>query len=206
MSYVLAACSARDGEFNHRDLHHHLAGRSVPHLLLHRAGTLLALLPAAALAAFRRELDPGAAVGVSSPFARPAGAPDAAREARFALSAALAGGDELSRYGDHAHSPFMPRTLSEARELVGRILGPLADYDETHGTSLLASLEAFLAANRSWQRAAADLVVHKQTLVYRMRRVEELTGRHLDRTEDVAELWLALRAREAAGAALVGER
>jgi purine catabolism regulator len=39
--------------------------------------------------------------------------------------------------------------------------------------------------------------VHKQTLVYRMRRVEELTGRRLDRTEDVAELWLALRARDA---------
>lgn len=205
---VLAACASGAGELDHRDLHHHLAGRAVPHLLLHRGGTLLALLPAGAtaLAAFRRELDQGAAAGLSSPFARPAAAPDAAREARFALSAALASGEGLARYGDHAQSPFMPRTLSEARETVRRILGPLADYDEAHGTSLLASLDTFLGANRSWQRAAAELVVHKQTLVYRMRRVEELTGRRLDRTGDVAELWLALRARAAAGDELVRER
>ena len=57
----------------------------------------------------------------------------------------------------------------------------------------------FLSENRSWQRAAADLHVHKQTLVYRMRRVEELTGRRLDRTEDVAQLWFALQAAEALG-------
>lgn len=204
---VLAACSSPDDGIHHRDIHHLLAARDVPHLLLQRAGTLLALLPAgpSPVAAFRHELDPGAAAGLSSPFARPAAAPDAAREARFALSAALASGESLARYGDHAHSPFMPRTLSEAREIVRRILGPLADYDESHGTNLLASLEAFLGANRSWQRAAADLVVHKQTLVYRMRRIEELTGRRLDRTEDVAELWLALRAREATGTRLVGE-
>jgi DNA-binding PucR family transcriptional regulator len=32
-----------------------------------------------------------------------------------------------------------------------------------------------------------------------MRRVEELTGRRLDRTEDVAQLWFALQAAEALG-------
>jgi hypothetical protein len=32
-----------------------------------------------------------------------------------------------------------------------------------------------------------------------MRRVEELTGRRLDRSKDLAELWLALQAVEAAG-------
>ncbi len=69
---------------------------------------------------------------------------------------------------------------------------------------MLESLRAFLRENRSWQRAAAALSVHKQTLVYRMRRVEELTGRRLDSTEHVAELWIALRADEATGRALVG--
>ncbi|MHB1833417.1 MAG: helix-turn-helix domain-containing protein, partial [Solirubrobacteraceae bacterium] len=50
----------------------------------------------------------------------------------------------------------------------------------------------------SWQRAAKELYVHKQTLVYRMRRVEELTGRKLDDTASVAEFWLALRAMDVA--------
>jgi len=52
----------------------------------------------------------------------------------------------------------------------------------------------FLEHNRSWQRSAEILHVHKQTLVYRMRRVEELTGRSLREMSDVVQLWLGLRA------------
>ena len=55
----------------------------------------------------------------------------------------------------------------------------------------------FLQENRSWQRAADRLHVHKQTLVYRIKRIETLTGRSLSDTADVAELWLALQAAAA---------
>jgi purine catabolism regulator len=92
--------------------------------------------------------------------------------------------------------PFMPRTVAEAAAIVDRILGPLIEYDREHNADLVHSLEQFLRANRSWQRAAEPLFVHKQTLVYRMKRVEELTGRRLDDTGDVAELWLALQTLE----------
>jgi purine catabolism regulator len=205
---VLAACARSDSAVEHRDLHHRLGERGVPHLLLHRGGTLLVLLPATqvALAGLLRALDPGALAGASNPFDRPSRAADAAREARWALEGARTTGEQLVRYGERTLSPFMPRTLSEAHAIVGQVLGPLHDYDQAHGTDLLGSLATFLSANRSWQRAAAALRVHKQTLVYRMRRVEELTGRRLDRTEDVAELWLALRTREAAGSDLVRAR
>ena len=77
-----------------------------------------------------------------------------------------------------------------------RVIGPLLDYDRAHGTELVDSLRVFLNCNRSWQRAAKELFVHKQTLVYRMRRIEELAGRRLDCTADVAELWFALQAQE----------
>jgi PucR family transcriptional regulator, purine catabolism regulatory protein len=36
--------------------------------------------------------------------------------------------------------------------------------------------------------------VHKQTLVYRIRQIETMTGRDLSNTADVARLWLALEA------------
>jgi PucR family transcriptional regulator, purine catabolism regulatory protein len=62
----------------------------------------------------------------------------------------------------------------------------------------MRSLDAFLAHNRSWQRAASVLHVHKQTLVSRIRRIEVLTGRRLNETADVAELWLALQAHDVA--------
>jgi hypothetical protein len=73
---------------------------------------------------------------------------------------------------------------------------PTLEYDTEHSAELVHSLDEFLQANRSWQRAAKALFVHKQTLVYRMKRVEELTGRRLDDTGHVAELWFALRALE----------
>jgi len=36
--------------------------------------------------------------------------------------------------------------------------------------------------------------VHRQTLAYRIRRVEQLTGRQLRRVADLSELWLARQA------------
>lgn len=119
---------------------------------------------------------------------------EAVREARWSLASA---GDlrQLVRYGEQVNL-FLPGTVDEARAVVQRILGPLLRYDEEHGTSLLTSLQAFLENNRSWQRTSRTLTVHKQTLVYRMRRVEQLTGQHLNSTADVAVLWLALRAHD----------
>ncbi|WP_432103545.1 helix-turn-helix domain-containing protein [Streptomyces sp. bgisy091] len=69
-------------------------------------------------------------------------------------------------------------------------------YDEQHGTDAANSLEAFLRCRRSWQRTAAALNAHKQTVMYRMRRVEQITGRVLAQTSDLADLWLALQAGE----------
>ena len=41
-----------------------------------------------------------------------------------------------------------------------------------------------------------EVYCHRHTLRYRMRKVEELTGRDLSRAHDRIEFWLALRARE----------
>jgi purine catabolism regulator len=83
------------------------------------------------------------------------------------------------------------------------VLGQLLDYDEAHRSDLVATLRTFLEENRSWQRTSTRLHVHKQTLVYRVSRIETLTGRSLSDTGDVAELWLALQA--AAASALLEE-
>ena len=49
-----------------------------------------------------------------------------------------------------------------------------------------------LRHNRSWQLAAAELHIHKQTLGYRIRKIEQLTARGLTSTEHLAEWWFAL--------------
>jgi purine catabolism regulator len=76
------------------------------------------------------------------------------------------------------------------------VLGPIEDSDERYAGELLRSLEAFIEHNGHWERAAGDCYCHRHTLRYRIRRVEELTGRDLSRANDRVELWLALRAKE----------
>jgi len=71
---------------------------------------------------------------------------------------------------------------------------PLLRHDAEHGTDHVHTLRVMLAHDRSWQQSAAELHIHKQTLGYRIRKIEQLTGRGLARTEDLAVWWFALRA------------
>jgi purine catabolism regulator len=80
------------------------------------------------------------------------------------------------------------------------ILGPIEAGDGHYGGELMRSLEVFIECNGQWERAARALFCHRHTLRYRIRRVEELTGRSLSSARDRIEFWLALRGRELVGA------
>lgn len=183
-----------NGNCSDEDLSHELMQRELPHVMHRDADCLLALLSGddGAVDTLRGALS-HAPVGLSDVLRRSDRAPDAAREANWALAAAEKLERPLVRYGEST-SLFSPRTLGEAEGAVERVLGPLLAYDDEHSTELVHSLRVFLEENRSWQRSAGRLHVHKQTLVYRMGRVEELTGRNLRATSDVVELWMALEA------------
>lgn len=76
------------------------------------------------------------------------------------------------------------------------VLGKLQEYDEQNSSDLVKSLACFLEANGHWGEAAERLYVHRHTLRYRMKRVEEITGRDLGSSQDRMEFWLALKAKE----------
>jgi DNA-binding PucR family transcriptional regulator len=76
-----------------------------------------------------------------------------------------------------------------------RALGPLQDYAEHRSTDLLETLEVFMRIGLDRRSAADELHVHPNTLDYRLRRIEELTGFELSRPDDVAVLALALKHR-----------
>ena len=195
---VLAAFAAGEAG-TYPDLHLRLEEGGVPHLLSRRSGAFVALLPHVdrAVEALMEEVD--APVGLSDPVGTTARVADAHREALWALQGARTTGRRIVRYGEDAVSPFLPRDLDESRAIVRHILGPLLEYDAEHGAPLVTSLRTYLSHNRSLKATAEALHVHKQTVVYRMRRVEELTGRRLGHMEDVANFWLALRALDLLG-------
>ncbi|MFN8175693.1 MAG: PucR family transcriptional regulator ligand-binding domain-containing protein [Solirubrobacteraceae bacterium] len=76
------------------------------------------------------------------------------------------------------------------------ILGPIEASEGPYGGELMRSLEAFIEENGQWERAAKRLYCHRHTLRYRIRKVEEITGRSLSSARDRIEFWLALRGRE----------
>jgi purine catabolism regulator len=121
-------------------------------------------------------------------------------EARCALEAtSLSDGDapEVASHRDlGAFTLLLALQDDEAlRSYSDTLLAPI-EADGQYGDELLRSLEAYIEQNGQWERAARELYCHRHTLRYRIRRVEELTGRDLGSAHARIELWLALRARE----------
>jgi purine catabolism regulatory family protein/PucR-like helix-turn-helix protein/diguanylate cyclase with GGDEF domain len=79
------------------------------------------------------------------------------------------------------------------------LLGPIESGEGHYGGELMRSLEAFIECNGQWEAAARRLYCHRHTLRYRIRKIEELTGRDLASARDRIEFWLALRGRELVG-------
>jgi len=78
------------------------------------------------------------------------------------------------------------------------VLGPVEQGEGDYGDELLRSLDVFIEHNGHWEKAANALYCHRHTLRYRIRRVEQLTGRNFSNARDRIEFWLALRGRELA--------
>ncbi|MFF4280186.1 PucR family transcriptional regulator [Streptomyces kronopolitis] len=134
------------------------------------------------------------AVGLSAPTG-PMAAAHAYRQAEQALSVARRRGRTLVEHEDVAAGSVLPLLADDAvRAFADGLLRALREHDATGRGDLVASLRAWLARHGQWDAAAADLGVHRHTLRYRMRRVEEILGRSLDDADVRMELWLALKA------------
>jgi AcrR family transcriptional regulator len=136
-------------------------------------------------------------VGVSGPVQGPGGLAAVLDEARHmrALAALRPGPAQLVTI-DEIHSyVLLLATVPEGvrRAFRDRLLAPLHGYDAEHRSDLVHTLETFLDCSGSWSRCAAELHVHVNTLRYRIRRIEELTGRDLGTLENRVDLFLALR-------------
>jgi len=81
-----------------------------------------------------------------------------------------------------------------ASELVRVTLGGMLELPAVERDSLLATLEAFVEMSGSTSSAAARLFCHRNTVLNRLRRIEDMTQLSVSRADDLARMWLALRA------------
>lgn len=93
----------------------------------------------------------------------------------------------------------LPKSIEDAQRIFELNLGTLYTQDQSKNTRYIHTLKIFLENDRSWEKTSKILHIHKQTLVYRIQKIEDMTQRKLNSTSDIVELWMALKAGEILG-------
>ena len=88
------------------------------------------------------------------------------------------------------------RASPPARRILRDTLAPLVEYDRSHRSELVATLRVYLSAGPNLTRSARLLTLHPNTVVYRLRRIRELTGRDPQSMADLQILYLAVKLDE----------
>lgn len=139
------------------------------------------------------------AAGISRPATGLYVLRDAYREARDSMSIATELGDHETTtfYGDLKLYQFLlsikEKNLEHLRRFYEESLQPLVEHDRQKQGDLVRTLNGFFDANGNLAKAAADLDVHRNTLVYRLERISDLTGLDLNDADNRLILHLALK-------------
>jgi PucR family transcriptional regulator, purine catabolism regulatory protein len=87
----------------------------------------------------------------------------------------------------------------ELRDFYQEVLGRLMEHDSRNGGELMRTLEAYFRYQGSPSEMARKIDVHRNTLLYRLRRIQDITGFDLEDSETALALHLALRIQEVLG-------
>lgn len=79
------------------------------------------------------------------------------------------------------------------RRFTDEIMRPLVDYDAQNRGSLVKTVEAYFDHHGNISQTAESLFVHRNTLLYRMERIQDLTGLQLDQANMRLALHLSLK-------------
>ena len=89
--------------------------------------------------------------------------------------------------------------LAELRSFAADVLGKLSMHEQEHKSEYLTTLACYFRENNSPQRASRILHVHPNTVAYRVKRIEEITGLRLDNYTDRLIAQVALEILDALG-------
>ncbi|WP_432167066.1 PucR family transcriptional regulator [Streptomyces sp. bgisy031] len=135
-----------------------------------------------------------------SPVVRGLGELGRARElADLALGTCLENG-EVACLEDRMSAGFILSRPDLGDHLMAGVLGPVLELEATDRKLLLETFGVWLDCQGSAGRAGERLYCHRNTVFNRLRRLERLTGKVLDRPRDLVDLVLALEAHRLGGA------
>jgi sugar diacid utilization regulator len=141
---------------------------------------------------------PEGAIGVGRPYRQPDELPRSYSEALKALnvrrtSAKCGGVTTFEELGFHRMLGSQ-ESHREVGEFIREWLGPLIDYDTVHNADLVRTLWQYYECGGNYDRTARELMIHRSTLRYRLRRIRELTGHDLGAVDTRLNLHIATRA------------
>jgi DNA-binding PucR family transcriptional regulator len=89
---------------------------------------------------------------------------------------------------------YFPPAMLCAPELL-----KLKAYDAEHNSRYFKTLSVYLKNNKSHIKTTLDLVIHRSTLIYRLERIQKITGLDIENTENQWYLLLSIKLLEDAG-------
>ena len=172
-----------------------------------RLGDLVALYPVSGpddLPRVRRECEALAdalsidvSIGMSGRHVGLAGIASAYAEARDAVEIAFGTGIRGRAITlEEVIVDYMLRSSPQAQRMLDGALRPLLEYDRLHLAELVETLRTYIGAGTNLTKTARALSVHPNTIVYRLRRIAELTGRDPRIMDELLVLFLALKLAE----------
>ncbi|WP_194912823.1 PucR family transcriptional regulator [Catenulispora rubra] len=129
-----------------------------------------------------------ARTGISPTFDAVTDTPRALRLAQAALAVLPPGRSEVRPFDPSPLAALMVYQSEESRRLTTEVLGPVLALPSEDRETLLQTLAVWLDNNGSAERAGELIHCHPNTVRYRLRRVQDLTGRILSDPHGVAEL------------------
>ncbi|WP_329306061.1 helix-turn-helix domain-containing protein [Streptomyces sp. NBC_01260] len=147
----------------------------------------------AAVVTLLADLGPGPG-GVSPAVAGLAGLGTARRLADAALLACGPAGEDVVCLDGRVPAALVAGRPAVSAYLAADVFGPLLARDPADRALLVSTLDAWLECGGSAARAAVRLRCHRNTVLNRLRRLEELTSRSLPRPRELVEVALALDA------------
>jgi hypothetical protein len=135
-----------------------------------------------------------ARAGVSPVYRSLGDTPRALHYARLVLASLPAGAPAVAQFEQTPLRVLAAAAPDAAGELARAVLGPVLDLPAQDRSSLLGTLQAWFDAGGSAVEAGKRIYCHPNTVRYRLRRLQEHTGRSLDDPRAVAELLAALDA------------
>ncbi|MFD7159374.1 PucR family transcriptional regulator [Kribbella sp. NPDC059898] len=129
-----------------------------------------------------------ARTGISPPYDSPAETPRALQLARTALVTLPVGTAEVQVFDSSPLAGMMAMDPREGRRIAQQVFGPVLTLPAEDRAVLLDTFDAHLDHGGSAEAAGAALHCHPNTIRYRLRRLQELTGRSLTDPRQASEL------------------